>query len=85
MKVKLGTEVYMTEYNAIRIVLTLQSLYTCTHSPQGQPVRRPTEYEAPVYCNETNSDGHHPAFPFWSASSRERSPETVKSSTVEFQ
>ena len=26
----------MTEYAAIRIVFTLQGLYTCTHSPQIQ-------------------------------------------------
>ena len=28
---------YMTEYAAIRIVFTLQGLYTCTHSPRIQP------------------------------------------------
>ena len=30
-------ELYMTEYAAIRIVFTLQGLYTCTHSPRIQP------------------------------------------------
>ena len=30
-------ELYMTEYAAIRIVFTLQGLYTCTHSPLIQP------------------------------------------------
>ena len=29
-------ELYMTEYAAIRIVFTLQGLYTCTHSPRIQ-------------------------------------------------
>ena len=32
MKVKPDKEVYLSEYAAIHIVLTLQSLYTCTHS-----------------------------------------------------
>ena len=32
-----GPELYMTEYAAIRIVFTLQGLYTCTHSPRIQP------------------------------------------------
>ena len=30
-------ELYMTEYAAIRIVFTLQGLYTCTHSPRIRP------------------------------------------------
>jgi len=30
-------ELYKTEYAAIRIVFTLQGLYTCTHSPRIQP------------------------------------------------
>ena len=30
-------ELYMTEYAAIRIVFTLQGLYTCTYSPRIQP------------------------------------------------
>jgi len=30
-------ELYMTEYAAIRIVFTLQGLYTCTHSPRIWP------------------------------------------------
>ena len=34
----------MTEYAAIRIVFTLQGLYTCTHSN-----RQPTDIETPVY------------------------------------
>ena len=45
----------MTEYAAIRIVFTLQGLYTYTHSPRHQPTRRPTDSEAPV--NETNGYG----------------------------
>ena len=32
MKVQPDEELYMTEYAAIRIVFTLQGLYTCTHS-----------------------------------------------------
>jgi len=32
--VGLDPELYMTEYAAIRIVFTLQGLYTCTHSPR---------------------------------------------------
>ena len=32
MKVRPDQELYMTEYAAIRIVFTLQWLYTCTHS-----------------------------------------------------
>ena len=36
-------ELYMTEYAAIRIVFTLQGLYTCTHSPRIQlGVTRPS-------------------------------------------
>ena len=48
-------ELYMTEYAAIHIVLTLQGLYTCTYSPHHQPTRRPIDSEAPV--NETNGYG----------------------------
>ena len=48
-------ELYMTEYAAIRIVFTLQGLYTCTHSPRRQPTHRATDSEAPV--NETNGYG----------------------------
>ena len=32
-----GPELYMTEYVAIRIVFTLQGLYTCTYSNRCQP------------------------------------------------
>ena len=32
-----GPELYMTEYVAIRIVFTLQGLYTCTHSSRIRP------------------------------------------------
>ena len=32
MKVQPGQQLYVTEYAAIRIVFTLQGLYTCTHS-----------------------------------------------------
>ena len=35
--VVIDPESYMTEYVAIRIVFTLQGLYTCTHSPRRQP------------------------------------------------
>ena len=35
--VGLDPELYMTEYTAIRIVFTLQGLYTCTHLPRIQP------------------------------------------------
>ena len=34
-------ELYMTKYAAIRIVFTLQGLYTCTHSPCRQPADNP--------------------------------------------
>ena len=48
MKVKPDQELYMTKYTAIRIVFTLQGLYTCTHSLRRQPTRRPTDPEAPA-------------------------------------
>jgi len=73
-------ELYMTEYAAIRIVFTLQGLYTCTHSPRRPPIRRPTDSEVPV--NKTN--GYCTIlFPVWGAPSRERSPGAVKQSRME--
>ena len=73
-------ELYMTEYVAIRIVFTLQGLYTCTHSPCHQPTRRPTDSKAPI--NETNGYGTI-LLPVWGASSRRRSPGVVKLSRME--
>ena len=73
-------ELYMTEYAAIRIVFTLQGLYTCTYSLRHQPTRRPTDSEAPV--NETNGYGTI-LLPVWGASSRRRSPRAVKQSRME--
>ena len=35
--VKPDSELYITEYAAIRIVFTLQGLYNCTHSLRHQP------------------------------------------------
>ena len=71
----------MTEYVAIRIVFTLQGLYTCTHSPRGQPGATLTNSKAPVYYHETNDYDHHPAFPGLGASSRERSPRDCEASS----
>ena len=72
-------KLYMTEYAAIRIVFTLQGLYTCIHSPRRQPTRWPTGSEAPV--NETNGYGTI-LLPVWGASSRRRSPGAVKLSRM---
>ena len=41
-------ELYMTEYAAIRIVFTLQGLYTCTHSRRRQLAATSTDPEAPA-------------------------------------
>ena len=79
-EVKPDSELYMTEYAAIRIVFTLQGLYTCTHSPRHQPTRRPTDSEAPV--NEANGYGTI-LLPVWGVSSRRRSPGAVKLSRME--
>jgi hypothetical protein len=79
--VKPDPELYITEYAAIRIVFTLQGLYTCTHSPKIQSASN-------SYCfrgtsPETNSYGTN-LLPVWVASSRERSPGTVKQSKMGF-
>ena len=39
----------MTEYAAIRIVFTLQGLYTCTTRPVASQQTTLTDSEAPVY------------------------------------
>jgi len=73
-------ELYMTEYAAIRIVFTLQGLYTYTHSPPNPAGDQPTFSEAPV--NETNDYGTI-LLPVWGASSRRMSPGAVKLSRME--
>jgi len=72
-------ELYMTEYAAIRIVFTLQGLYTCPLAP-SLAGDQPTNSEAPV--NETNGYGTI-LLPVWCASSRSRSPGAVKLSRME--
>ena len=77
---KPNQELYMIEYGAIHIVYTLQGLYTWTHSPRGQRGVTLTNSEAPVYCHEINSYGHHPTYPGLCTISRERSSQDCEAS-----
>ena len=71
----------MTEYAAIRIVFTLQGLYTCTHSPRIQPKSNSNCFRGTN--PETNGYGTN-LLPVWVVSSRERSPGAVKQSRMGF-
>ena len=72
-------ELYMTEYAAIRIVFTLQGLYTYTHSPRCQPGM--TRLTSRHQSNETNGYNTN-LLPVWGASSSKRLPGTVKQSRM---
>ncbi|RLM69696.1 actin-like protein ARP8 [Panicum miliaceum] len=72
MKTKPDQESYMTEYAAIRIVFTLQGLYTCTNLTRSQPgANRLTPRH-----RSTKLAATAPILPFrvWDASSLKRLP-----------
>ena len=62
----------MTEYAAIRIVFTLQGLYTCTHSNRCQPEARRLTSRHRSTENKNSQPWLHPAFPGLGAFSRKR-------------
>ena len=65
----------MTEYAAIRIVFTLQGLYTCSHSNRCQPEASRLTSRHRSTENKNYQPWHHPAFPGLGAFSRKRSPQ----------